>query len=162
SGIRKNSASWRIPGAGAEFARIPHRGEYRSGIRKNSATPPLPRAILMPPEYAAFHAHSCLRRAPPACYRRQPYVHGSMTMQDRTTGWLIPTFYYKFREILTHTAFRYGFCCPIYCCMPDHLHLLWVGIIDACDQRRAARYFRRQLNPILEKLCARFQKQPYD
>jgi REP element-mobilizing transposase RayT len=85
-----------------------------------------------------------------------------MTMQDRKTGWLIPIFYYKFREILTHTAFRFGFCCPIYCCMPDHLHLLWVGILDTCDQRRAARYFRRQLNPILEKLGATFQKQPYD
>jgi hypothetical protein len=85
-----------------------------------------------------------------------------MTMQDRTTGWLIPIFYYKFREVLTHTAFRYGLCCPIYCCMPDHLHLLWVGLLDSCDQRHAARYFRRQLNPILEKLGARFQKQSYD
>jgi hypothetical protein len=85
-----------------------------------------------------------------------------MTMEDRTTGWLIPIFYYKFREVLTHTAFRYGLCCPIYCCMPDHLHLLWVGLLDSCDQRQAARYFRRQLNPILEKLGTRFQKQPYD
>jgi REP element-mobilizing transposase RayT len=85
-----------------------------------------------------------------------------MTMEDRKTGWLIPIFYYKFREILTHAAFRYGFSCPIYCCMPDHLHLLWVGILESCDQRLATRYFRKQLNPILEKLGARFQLQPYD
>jgi len=83
-------------------------------------------------------------------------------MQDRKTGWLIPIFYYKFREILTHTTFRFGLCCPIYCCMPDHIHLLWVGILDGCDQRKAMRYYRRQLKPILEKLEARLQKQPYD
>ena len=46
--------------------------------------------------------------------------------------------------------------------MPDHIHLLWVGILDDCDQRKAMRYFRRQLNPVLEKLEARFQLQPYD
>ena len=66
-----------------------------------------------------------LRRLSPEFYRGQSYVHWSMTMDNRKTGWLIPIFYYKFREILTHPMFRYGLCCPIYCCMPDHLHLLW-------------------------------------
>jgi len=103
-----------------------------------------------------------LRRLPPEYYRGQAYVHWSMTMEDRKTGWLRPIFYYKFREILTHAAFRYGFCCPIYCLMPDHLHLLWVGMLDNCDQRRAARYFRQQSNPILEKLGTRLQLQGYD
>lgn len=103
-----------------------------------------------------------LRRLPPQCYRGQAYVHWSMTMDARKTGWLIPIFYYKFREILTHTMFRYGLCCPIYCCMPDHIHLLWVGILDGSDQRNAIKFFRAQLNPILEKLGARFQEQPYD
>jgi hypothetical protein len=46
--------------------------------------------------------------------------------------------------------------------MPDHLHLLWIGILDGSDQRNAAKYFRKQLNPVLEKLEARLQKQPYD
>jgi REP element-mobilizing transposase RayT len=83
-------------------------------------------------------------------------------MEDRKTGWLIPIAYYKFREILAHTAFRYGFCCPIYCCMPDHIHLLCVGILQNCDQRIAVKYFRQHFNPVLEKLHARFQRQPYD
>ena len=69
-----------------------------------------------------------LKRLPVEYYRGQAYVHWSMTMEHRKTGWLIPIFYYKFREILTHTMFRYGLCCPIYCCMPDHIHLLWIGI----------------------------------
>src|SRR5262245_3506941 len=106
--------------------------------------------------------HDCLRRLPPEHYRGQACVHWSMSMEGRKTGWLVPIFYYKFREILTHTAFRYGLCCPIYCLMPDHMHLLWIGILDTCDQRRAARFFRKQLNSVLEKLGAAFQKQPYD
>jgi hypothetical protein len=85
-----------------------------------------------------------------------------MSIAERKTGWLIPTLYYKFREVLTHTAFRYGLCCPIYCCMPDHLHLLWAGISHECDQRNAARYFRRQLNIPLERLGVQLQLQPFD
>src|SRR5712692_4077306 len=106
--------------------------------------------------------HDYLRRLPPEHYRGQAYVHWSMAIEDRKTGWLIPIFYYKFREILTHTTFRFGFCCPIYCCMPDHIHLLWIGILDTCDQRLSARYLRKQLNPILEKLGVCFQGQGYD
>jgi hypothetical protein len=56
-----------------------------------------------------------------------------MTIDERKTGWLIPIFYYKFRKILTYAAFRYGFCCPIYCCRPDHIHLRWVGYKTNCD-----------------------------
>ena len=106
--------------------------------------------------------HDYLKRLPPEWYCGRAYVHWSLTMEDRKTGWLIPIFYYKYREILTHTAFRFGLCCPIYCCMPDHIHMLWAGILDDCDQRKAMRYFRRQLNPVLEKLQVRFQNQPYD
>ena len=103
-----------------------------------------------------------LKRLPPEYYRGQAYVHWAMTMEDRKTGWLVPIFYYKFREILTHTMFRFGLSCPIYCCMPDHLHFLWAGIFDDSDQKRAARYFRKQIGPVLEKLGARFQQQGYD
>jgi len=63
--------------------------------------------------------HDYLRRLPPEHYRGRAYVHWSLTTEDRKTGWLIPVFYYKYREILTHTAFRFGLCSPIYCCMPD-------------------------------------------
>ena len=109
---------------------------------------------------AGRHGH--LSRLPDEHYRQQAYVHWTMTTRDRATGWLIPIFYYKFREILTHTMFRYGLACPIYCCMPDHIHFLWVGILDQADQRLAARYFRQHINPALEKFGARLQRQPYD
>lgn len=106
--------------------------------------------------------HDYLRRLPPEYYRGDAYVHWSMTIDDRRTGWLIPIFYYKFREVLTHTMFRYGLCCPIYCCMPDHLHLLWMGLFAGSDQRNAIKFFRAQLNPILEKLGTQLQHQPFD
>ncbi len=106
--------------------------------------------------------HDYLKRLPAEYYCGNAYVHWSLTMEDRKSGWLIPIFYYKYREILTHAAFRFGFCCPIYCCMPDHIHLLWAGILKSCDQRLAMRYFRKQLNPVLEKLNVHFQHQPYD
>jgi hypothetical protein len=106
--------------------------------------------------------HDYLRRLPPEYYRGQAYVHWSMTMDDRKTGWLVPMFHCKFREILTHAMFRCGLCCPIYCWMPDHIHLLWIGLLDGSDQRNAVKFFRTQLNPVLEKLGASFQQQPYD
>jgi hypothetical protein len=46
--------------------------------------------------------------------------------------------------------------------MPDHIHLLWLGIADSCDQRSAARYFRQQLTIPLRKLGCELQSQPYD
>src|SRR5262245_1979389 len=103
-----------------------------------------------------------LKRMPPEYYRAQACVHWSMTIEDRRMGWLTPYFHCKFREILTHTMFRYGICCPIYCCMPDHLHLLWVGIDARSDQLLAARFFRKQMNLVLAKLGCRFQEEAYD
>lgn len=103
-----------------------------------------------------------LKRLPPSAYRGQACVHWSMTIQDRKTGWLIPIFYYKFRELLTHTMFRYGICCPIFCLMPEHMHLLWLGVRNTADQRLAMKFFRSQLHAVLEKLDVRLQDQGYD
>jgi REP element-mobilizing transposase RayT len=85
-----------------------------------------------------------------------------MTIEDRRTGWLIPAFNYKFRELLTHAAFRFAFTCPIYCLMPDHIHMVWIGIDDRTDQLKASKYFRRQLGDPLTKLGFELQHQPFD
>lgn len=106
--------------------------------------------------------HKYLKRLPAEYYRKQAYVHWSMTIEDRKTGWLGPLFHSEYREILTHCMFRFGLCCPIYCCMPDHFHLLWVGILDGSDQRTAAKYFRKYVNSILAQQSCRLQIQPYD
>jgi len=90
----------------------------------------------------ADHDHDYLKRLSAEHYRGHAYVHWSMTIEQRKKGWLVPIFYHQFREVLTHTMFRYGLCCPIYCCMPDHLHLLWIGVLEGSDQRNAVKYFR--------------------
>lgn len=69
---------------------------------------------------------------------------------------------YKFRELLTHAAFRYALTCPIYCLMPDHIHMVWIGIDDQTDQLKASKYFRRQIAEPLRKLGFALQHQPYD
>jgi len=103
-----------------------------------------------------------LPRLDRSAYRGQAYVHWTFTIQDRRTGWLIPAFNYKFRELLTHAAFRYAFACPIYCLMPDHIHMVWIGIEGRTDQLKASKYFRRQVGEPLKKLGFEFQHQPYD
>lgn len=106
--------------------------------------------------------HDYLRRLPAEHYKGQAYVHWSLTIQGRRQGWLRPIFYYKFRELLTHTSFRYGLTCPIFCCMPDHLHVLLIGIADDADQRIAMRYLRRRLNETLRAIGYTLQSQGFD
>jgi putative transposase len=103
-----------------------------------------------------------LSRLDPRFYQGFAYVHWMITMHDRKTGWLDPLFYYQFREILTHTLFRYGICCPIYCCMPDHIHLIWIGVLDHSDQLIAMKFFRKKLDRILEKIDTATQREIYD
>jgi len=62
-----------------------------------------------------------LKRLPPEYYRGFAWVHWSLTIEDRRTGWLAPRFYYKFCEILIHVAFRDCLACPIFSLMPEHI-----------------------------------------
>lgn len=105
---------------------------------------------------------SYLKRLPPSNYRGLSYVHWSLTIKGRKSGWLTPLMLYKFRELLTHTMFRYALCCPIFVLMPDHLHLLWMGIVDDSDQLLAMKHFRTRLNRVLNVVGFELQKQAYD
>lgn len=109
-----------------------------------------------------FKEHSYLKRLPPEAYRAYATVHWSMTIADRKQGWLTELFHAKFRELLTHTAFRYGLIFPAYVLMPDHLHLLAMGIRESSDQRLAMRYLRKHLNWILKPAGYQLQKQSHD
>ncbi len=103
-----------------------------------------------------------LQRLPKAYYQGNAFVHWNMTIENRKQGWLNPNFHYAFREFLVHTMWRNDLCCPIYCCMPDHFHLLWLGLSIDSDQLLAIRYFRRLVNRTLKPLGMRLQKQPFD
>ena len=103
-----------------------------------------------------------LKRLPRSAYQGTAWVHWSLTIEGRRTGWLTSNFYCKFRELLAHSAFRYGFSCPIFCCMPDHIHLLWAGLFDATDQINAVKFFRTRVNEPLRKIGFELQLQGYD
>jgi REP element-mobilizing transposase RayT len=68
-------------------------------------------------------------------------------MARRATGWLDTPRHAALRELLLHAAVRENLLCPIYTAMPDHVHLVWIGISDASDQRAASRFLRSSFAP---------------
>ena len=108
--------------------------------------------------------HWHLPRLSHGAYRGLACVHWIHTIRNRQTGWLGDSFHARFCEILFHTLVRFRLCCPVYCLMPDHMHLIWMGWDASSDQRRATEFFRRHVNVILRRFRpgASFQRQPYD
>ena len=107
---------------------------------------------------------SSLPRLAAGFYRGFAMVHWQMTVDCRKTGWLKAGFHASFREVLLHTMARYDLICPVYCVMPDHLHLLWMGVAEESDQRKATKFFRQHVNDLLDRSLpgTQFQKQAYD
>ncbi len=103
-----------------------------------------------------------LRRLPPRDYQCNAIVHWSMTIVERRQGWLSVTFLYRFRELMTHTLFRYGLACPIFCLMPDHFHMVWMGLSPGSDQLLAMKHFRKTVNDSLNRIGFQLQDQSYD
>ncbi|MFO1478455.1 MAG: hypothetical protein U1F98_17620 [Verrucomicrobiota bacterium] len=101
-----------------------------------------------------------LPRLPREYYQGDSVVLWTLTMFDRARGWLTPNFHERFRELLLHSAAREGLLCPVYCLMPDHIHLVWMGLRLKSDQLNAMAFLRTHLKP--ELLPAKFQKQPHD
>jgi len=83
-----------------------------------------------------------------------------MAIESRATGWLSPKTHTEFRFLLLHTCSRYALLCPVYCLMPDHLHLLLMGVAPTSCQRNALRFLRRHLNALLGS--NELQHQAYD
>ena len=92
------------------------------------------------PIYPTTAPHRHLPRLAVAAYQRNAIVHWSMTLQNRSQGWLDENFHLHFRERLLHTLIRYELFCPAYCLRPDHLHLLWMGIAPAAHMRHHANF----------------------
>ena len=61
---------------------------------------------------------------------------------------------------MLYTAVRESLACPIYCLMPDHLHLVWMGLRLDSDQLNGLAFLRTYLEPELSP--ARFQPQAQD
>ena len=82
-------------------------------------------------------------------YRGHAAVFWTLTLEGRDQGWLTQQFHFRFREVLAHVGFRYQIWSPVYCLMPDHLHLMWMGLRTECDQLNAMRFLRTVLEPAL-------------
>jgi REP element-mobilizing transposase RayT len=101
-----------------------------------------------------------LPRLSPEFYRGDAVVHWTLTIFDRKTGWLTDFLHLKFRELLLHAAAREGLFCPAYCLMPDHVHLLWMGLRHDTDQKNGMSFLRTHLEPLLSP--HKFQPQAHD
>lgn len=94
-------------------------------------------------------AHGSLPRLAPEAYRGRAFVHWTMPIDHRATGWLNPLHHARLRELLCHALGRHGVVCALYCLMPDHGHFLLCGTADSSDQLLAVRRFRREWNRLL-------------
>jgi putative transposase len=101
-----------------------------------------------------------LPRLPRAYYQGDAVVHWTQTTLDRLQGWLTPEFHLRFRELMLHAASREGLFCPMYCLMPDHIHLVWMGLRLDSDQLNGMEFLRTYLEPLLAP--AQFQPQAQD
>jgi len=90
-----------------------------------------------------------LPRLPREYYQGDAFVHWTLSTHDRATGWLTERFHARFRELMLHAAAREGLFCPAYCLMPDHLHLVWMGLRLDSDQLNAMSFLRTYLEPAL-------------
>jgi len=86
-----------------------------------------------------------LPRLPRPYYQSFAVVHWTITLQPRATGWLDNAFHAHWRELLLHASAREGLFCPTYILMPDHLHLLWMGLKLCSDQINGMRFVRKYL-----------------
>jgi putative transposase len=93
-------------------------------------------------------------------YQGDAVVMWTLTAFDRAKGWLTPDCHHTFRELMFHVAAREGLICPIYCLMPDHLHLVWMGLRRDTDQFKGMSFLRTHLEPELSP--AKFQPQAHD
>ena len=76
---------------------------------------------------------SHLPRLERKCYQGPAFVHWTLTLEERATGWLSEAFHQRFRELMLHTAAREDIFCPAWCLMPDPIHLVWMGTGTGSD-----------------------------
>jgi putative transposase len=101
-----------------------------------------------------------LPRLHASAYRADAVVLWTLTTFDRKKGWVGERFHRDFRELLWHSMAREELVCPVYVLMPDHIHLVWMGLAPESDQRNGMAFLRTHLEPLI--LPARFQPQAHD
>jgi len=82
-------------------------------------------------------------------YQAFAAVHWTIRTEPATPGWLDDRFHFEFREVLLHACVREKLVCPTYCLMPDHLHVMLLGLVVASDQLNAVKFLRLHVNRLL-------------
>ena len=108
-----------------------------------------------------------LPRLAPEFYRGFAVVQWTITLERRAKGWSDDLFHSHFRELLLPAAAREGLFCPTYVLMPDHMHLVWMGLRVNSDQRNAMKFLRKHLATELSRRSPtgvefELQKQSHD
>ena len=93
----------------------------------------------------SFVAKSTLPRLGREFYQGHAMVLWTHTFEQRASGWLTDTCHQHFREILLHACGRYALATPCYVLMPDHWHIVWVGLDEKTDQLLATSFLRKNL-----------------
>ncbi len=62
---------------------------------------------------------------------------------------------------MLHAAVREELFCPASCLMPDHLHLIWMGMRRESDQLNGIKFLRTHVEPALGGV-REWQHQPHD
>ena len=101
-----------------------------------------------------------LPRLPRPFYQADATVHWVLTTHQRESLPLSEAFHLGFRELVLHSCHRHRLLCPVYCLMPDHLHVVWIGLHPESDQLNAMAFFRTHLARIISPV--EMQHQAYD
>jgi putative transposase len=90
-----------------------------------------------------------LPRLPREWYQGKSVVLWTHTFEDRATGWLDVRFHCEFRMLMLHACARYALACPTYVLMPDHWHVVWMGLNSTSDQWMGTSFLREFSMPHL-------------
>jgi REP element-mobilizing transposase RayT len=101
-----------------------------------------------------------LPRLPREYYQADAVIHWTLPISHYRNGWLDEKFQSRFRELMLHAAMREGLLSPTYCLMPNHIHLVWMGLRRDTDQLNGMSFLRTYLEPALAP--CRFQHQAHD
>src|SRR5271157_604000 len=99
-------------------------------------------------------------RLPREYYQADAVVFWTLTIFNKAKGWLTPEFHQHLQKLMLHPAAREDLVCPNYSRMPDHIHLIWMGLGLDSDQVNGMAFLRTYLEP--ELLSANFQPRPRD
>jgi len=105
-------------------------------------------------------ALSYLPRLPRPFYQADATVHWIITSNRRVQWELGSMLHGAFRELVLHACAREYMMCPVYCLMPDHLHMVWTGLARVSDQLKGMAFFRTHFSRVIHPV--ELQSQAYD